>query len=218
MSHLVTATSIAVQRSAAPVPTRPSAPMMMARGRFVRGQFRLEIVEQRRLAGIFRDRAADAATLLRRPALERNGRAREARPVAEGGNPAPGIVDQVFEVIERAATRLEPLQQHPARRLALVGMAEHDVAVGERRAVLGEFLEAEDDGVGRRRGPGILGRDRTACLPVAVDADGANRTLLDGDPDARLHQLRRHPPASRQPALHWAAARPAPRDVSFTAP
>ena len=37
MSHRVTATFIAEHRSAAPVPTRPSAPMMMARGRSLAG-------------------------------------------------------------------------------------------------------------------------------------------------------------------------------------
>jgi hypothetical protein len=92
------------------------------------------------------------AALLGSPAFERDRRTGKARPIAEGRDAAAILIDEVFQIIQRAAARLEPLQQLAPRGLALVGMAEHDVAVGQGGAVLGQFLEPEDDGVGGASG------------------------------------------------------------------
>jgi hypothetical protein len=120
--------------------------------------------------------------------FQADGRPGIAGPVAEGGDAAAIFVHQVFKIVKRAAPGLEALQQFAARRLALVGMAEHDVAVGEGRAILGQFLQAEDDRVGGGLGPKVFGRDLAACRDVAVDRDGADRGFFDRHADAGLDQ------------------------------
>ena len=91
----------------------------------------------------------NAAATLSGKAFQRDRSPGIPRPIAKGRNPATAFVHQILQIIQRPAPGLEPLKENATRGLALVGMAEHDVAVGEGRAVLGQFLQAEDDGVCR---------------------------------------------------------------------
>jgi hypothetical protein len=54
---------------------------------------------------------AMAAGLLRRPGQQGKRRAGIARPVAEGGDAAAGLVGQVFQIVERAAALAEAAQR-----------------------------------------------------------------------------------------------------------
>jgi hypothetical protein len=67
-------------------------------------------------------------------------------------------------------------------------MAEHDVAMVERRPVLRQFLEAENDRILRRLRPQVLGHDLATRRDVSVDRNGPHRAFLDADMDASLDQ------------------------------
>ena len=68
--------------------------------------------------------------------------------------------------------------------LALEGVAEHDVPVRQGRAVIGQFLEPEDDGVAGRVGPAVLRHDGGAGLRVTVGGDDAVGAVFDADLNA----------------------------------
>ena len=70
-------------------------------------------------------------------------------------------------------------------------MAKHDVAMAQRGFVLGQFLQAEDDRIGWRLGPGILRCDFTTCQLVTVKRYGADAAVLDGDAKAGGDQCSR---------------------------
>ena len=96
------------------------------------GHGRAQVADQGGFLRVAGDRAADRAVLLRLPAFQRDSRSGIARPIAKGGDAAAGVVQQVFQIVQRAAALAEPLQQGPARRLPLEGMAEHDVPVAQQ--------------------------------------------------------------------------------------
>ena len=134
------------------------------------------------------NRSGNPAPVLRRPAFQGNRGPGVSGPIAKGGHPPAGFIYQIFKVIQRPAPGDEPVQQNTPCGLALVGMAEHDVAVRQRRAILGQFLQTEDDRICRGLGPKIPGDDLAARSPVAVNGNGADMAFLDADTDACGHQ------------------------------
>ena len=130
-----------------------------------------------------RNRRGDPAFRLCRPAESRHSRACKPCPVAECRDTASAVVGQILQIVERPAACVEPVQKHLARRLALVGMAKHDVAVRQGRAVVGKLFEAKDDRVLRRGSPASFRCDRGPCCAVAVDRNGSLAAFLDGDGD-----------------------------------
>ena len=70
-------------------------------------------------------------------------------------------------------------------------MAEHDVAVGQRRAIFGQFFKAKDDRILWGEGPRILGHNLAARAQIAVDWNGAVVAFLNRHFDASGNQGRR---------------------------
>ena len=126
--------------------------------------------------------------MLRRPCFQRDRSTGITCPIAERSDTATIFIHEIFQIIKRAAPGLETFQQCTARVLPLIGVAEHDVAMGQGCSVLWQFLEAEYDRIQRRVGPGILSRDLATGILVAVNRNGANRTFLDRYADARRNQ------------------------------
>ena len=152
-------------------------------------QIRLQIRQQVVGAGIAAYGSGQCAVLLRRPAFQCHGRTCISCPVSKGRHASPGRVHQVFEIIKRAAARAEAAQQCLARRLALVGVAEHDVTVGQGRAALGQFLEAKDDRAVGGLGPCARWRNVRSGCAVAVSGDATAGAVFDRDGNPGCNQL-----------------------------
>ena len=99
-------------------------------------------------------RSAQRAAACRRPAFERNGRPGISSPIAEGCDATPGVIGEIFQIIKPSAPTLKPLQQAHAVRLALIGMAEHDVPVHQRAVVFWQLFQSKDDRILGGRAPG----------------------------------------------------------------
>ena len=67
-------------------------------------------------------------------------------------------------------------------------MAEHDVPVAQRCAVLGKFLEAEDQRVLWRVDPTAFGRDGAACGVIGLQRDRALAAVFYRHGKAPGHQ------------------------------
>ncbi len=130
------------------------------------------------------DGSHDLAALLRAPCHNGQSRARVSGPIAERRNAPACFIDQIFQIQKRAAARLEAVQQHAAGRLAFVGVAKHDVAVAQGRAVVWQFLEPEYDRVIWRIDPTAIFGTVTASGAVVFDGDAAFGRILDDDAPA----------------------------------
>ncbi len=137
-------------------------------------QLRAKICQQRLFATINPNRAANFATLLRRPALERHRRPGITGPIAKSGHTTPGLIHQIFKVIQCAATSLKTLEQRNTRVLSFESMAKHDVAMRQRRAVFWQLFKAEDNGVLGGLRPAVLRGNLTACGFVTLNPDCTN--------------------------------------------
>ncbi len=114
------------------------------------------------------------------PVLEDGqGRAQVARPEAERGEAAAVVVHQVFEVEQCSAAGREPAQQVARIGLALVGVPEEDMTVGQLARLVREFLQAEDHRVLRRRHPRARRSHAGADRLVVLDREDPLRGLLD---------------------------------------
>jgi hypothetical protein len=198
------------QSARAPDPVRPDD---QRRGPAVpvRGQPFGQVEDQRLLARPVADRPHRGAGLLRRPRRDAERGADIARPEPEGRDPAAVRIDEVFEVVKRAAPGAEPAEQRHAVRLPLEGVAEEDVPVPERRILRRQLLQPEDDGVHRGLSPRARRGDLRARVPVLGGRDDPRGTVLDRHAQAGVdqgaHTLGRHADA----ALVGALLRPNPQ-------
>ncbi len=87
----------------------------------------------------------------------------------------------MLQIVECPAACAEPFQKNLARRLALVSVSKHDVAVWQGCAIVGKLFEAKDDGVAWRGSPASFRCDRGSRCAVAIDRNGPLAALLDGD-------------------------------------
>jgi hypothetical protein len=69
-------------------------------------------------------------------------------------------------------------------------MAEHDVAMGQRRAIFGQLFQAKDDRIRRGFWPKILIRYFTSRRNVAIQRNGPHGGAFHRHPDACLDQRR----------------------------
>ena len=131
-------------------------------------QLSCKICDQRILVCVDTNGTASLTALLCGPAFQRDRRTRIAGPIAESSNPAAVFLDQIFQIVKRTAALAEPAQELLAGVLSLEGMAEHDVAMRQGGAILGQLFETKDDRVPGRFRPAVFRRDLATRIDIAL--------------------------------------------------